>query len=431
MDLSDWYSQARPQDAITSNPNYSQVYQTSFGGQRPQADYSIGAPQYTMGGIATNLTSMFDNSPFRHQATGVLQQAPDPALQATIQSMGAGGIDRGVAAFLGGAYSPFSTNGAGYGDDATGGMGTTTTDFNSLINLAHQVGYDTSKYNLDPNQTNPAANDPRATRNGDMGINGLYDDMNQYLSNYYGVGGLSSGWDGSKSPLSAAHTLYQDVGGGNLVAASQPVHYQATPNQGWLKSDQGRDMLSAASIVMPAFGGWAGLLGQGTAGTLSAGSGLGLTTGLSGAIGTGATNALVNAGINSALQGTGSQGFLGSLAGSLGGAAGNSLFGNGNGLSSLFSTANAGASPLNPMSYMNNAMNYTGLSNSPLGLAQGLFGAMGSGGINANTLRTAAGSLAGSYLGNQINPGLGGLGAQAGRGLASMYNNMQMQGTGA
>lgn len=331
--------------------------------------------------------------------------AADPALAQTLLAGNAGGLLNGINAFAGGGFMPYSS-------ETTNNPG----QYNVTDNrwMLDQVA-DATGYQGDRNWYNGA------TPYSSTGLSSLQDS----LKNYYGIAGMSNGWDGSANPRSSAMTLYQrDPSTNMLNPITAPRSYTSAENPGWAKG-QGAETLTALSMMLPIFGGAGGLLGAGASGTLSAGAGLGATNALAGAIGTGATNALVNAGTQYALSGGagGTQGLLGSLGGALLGAAGNSAFGNSGGLGSMFDGSGAASlgSTYNPMSGMNQIMNSTGLGGTMLGGASGLFSALGGGGFNANTLQQAGGSLAGQYLGRQIDPRLQGLGGTAGRTLANLY----------
>lgn len=340
-------------------PYYDSIYNMQFNGALPDvlpnAGQNVGknmAPNYTLGGINTAMTNAYDTDSFgnvrQRPMQGNFQQAPDEALRQTIQSANSGMINRGVGAFLGGGFQPWSLGSSpGMDGSSANYQSDAAQQWQQLGQLATGLGFDTSGYNTST-------------------LRDLYNDMNDYTKDYYGVSGLASGWGPSQSGDMAARTLYKDDGTGTLRAVSQPRFYR---NMNDDKAFIGRDSLTALSMVLPAFGGWAGLLGQGTAGTLSAGSGLGLTTGLGSTIGTGAANALVNAGMGALTNGSGGQGFLSGLFTQGLGAGLGSLTGGSNNLGSLFNTANAGSSALNPMGYFNTNMRNLGLGGSPLGTA--------------------------------------------------------------
>jgi hypothetical protein len=205
-------------------------------------------------------------------------------------------------------------------------------------------------------------------------IGDMYNQLQRGLNDYYTVGGLTPAATAKNADMGQRALYRFNPEGGTLDAMTRPVNYS---NRNDDKALIGRESLTALSMALPMFGGWAGMLGSGTAGTLSAGSGLGLTTGLGSAIGTGATNALVNAGMGALTSGSGGQGFLQGLASQGLGAGIGSLTGSANNLGSMFNTAGAGTSALNPMGYFNNALRSAGLGGSPIGQGTQLAGGLG------------------------------------------------------
>lgn len=376
----DPFSQATNQAGLASM--YSSGARAMNGQQfdLPTADTGSKAPTYSTAGIGT--------------------AAMDPALRATLTAGGQGTMAQGVNAFLGSSYTPYTQGGT----SGEGGFGSSIDNSQQLFNLAKSIGYDTTGYTNDPAH-----------------VNMLYSNLNDKLKDYYNVNGLSSGWTGSGDPRGASSTMYIKQGD-QLIPTNWGSNGYSAPTSSSINRASNMEQLAALSSVLPVFGGVGGILGAGTAGTLSAGAGLGLTNGLASAIGTGATNALVNAGTSYALSGGqgGMGSVLGSLGGSLAGAAGNSLLGNQNGLGSMFNTAGAGAmgSSYNPYSGFNSMAGSYGLGG--LSPYTSLFGAMGGGGINAQNLTQAGAGLAGGYLGQQLDPRLRGLGSQAGSSLANL-----------
>lgn len=314
------------------------------------------APNFHLGGVNTAQSSPHQLGTMgglvRPRRASDLQVHPgqvDPALKQTIQSAGAGGIARGAEAFLGTGFQPWVKEVGPDGElkntaDAQG-------QYQQLRNLASAIGINASPYG----DVNKGQGDMRT----------LYDLVNNATKDFYGVEGLSQGWSGNPNVRGAARTMYKDIGGGNLRPVTTPKHFLAEETSGEMLKGAVQDL----SMVLPAFGGWAGLLGSGTAGTLSAGAGMGLTTGLGSAIGTGAANALVNAGMGAMASGSGGQGFLQSLLSQGMGAGVGSLTGGSNNLSNMFNTSGAGVSNLNPMGYYRDTMGRMGLGGSPLGMA--------------------------------------------------------------
>lgn len=270
------------------------------------------------------------------------------ALNSTIGSGGAGYLMNGLEAFMPRGWStPQLTSDSGdrsnmqitSGGTFANGPGNAMSDISSL---AGALGMNTSGYDLSSPQSQKSIMDPMA-RPGGIGASqnnlaSLYNSMEDSLKNYYAIGGMSSGWDGSGQPRSASQSLYYNDNN-VLRPVTDPNQYTAPEKKGgWMQND-GADLMSALSMVMPAFGGWAGILGNGVGGTLSAGSGLGLTGSLGSVIGNGAANLAVNTGVNSALNG----GFSPtSFAANLGMNAAGGLM-NGGGLSSMFPSQNIGA----------------------------------------------------------------------------------------
>lgn len=397
--------------AYSNNP----AQQASYGGAQmsglPQQIQGSNAPIYSTSGLTT---------------PGTL----DPALRATITGKNDGYLANGVNAFLGGAYQPTMTQ-------TQGNVSTNTSNSGELFNLAKQFGMNTSGYgdfddsaqyryqNNAQNQAladnfykqlgiaNPGASNGILT-NGDgaKGTTSLQADMQNQLKDYYSVSGQSGGWDGSGNTNALKSTVYKDNGQGQLVPVSQSRDYAANPS-GYFKSGPGQDLLSAISTVAPAFGGVAGLANMAAPGAVGA---------VQGAIGTQLTNGLLNgvgnwalSGGNGGLGGLGTS-LLGSAAGQIGSAAGNSLMGNSGGLGQLFGSGGTiGQSPIAGIS------SAAGRINPLLGNAASFLGGAGGNGISTQNLAQAGAGLAGSYLGRQLDPRLQGLGGTAGRSLASLF----------
>lgn len=274
-------------------------------------------------------------------------------------AMGAGWRRSGAAAFMPGDmnfadydWSPVTSQ---YGD--AGGPETSNTsvdDMNSwkgaftqsLVNLANQLGYDTSKYDLtdtgklgtnyaDPSYKSYALRRKLGLDNRQAGsgnLQDLYDDMNKDLAGFTRMRQASAGWDGRGDPRSTATSLYYETSPGVYQPISPTQFGHQREHQGWAR-EEGAETLAGLSMIMPAFGGWAGILGNGVGGTLTAGGGLGLTSGL-GAVGNMAANVIGNSLMS---------GRTPSLAGLFGGlvpGAASSLLNGGN-LSNLFGNAAA------------------------------------------------------------------------------------------
>jgi hypothetical protein len=336
------------------------LYDLPYTGSLPTVDPNSKANPLGLGGVNTAFQTQRDRgNGIRDMSLPVNKQfysglAPDPTLSAMSKyrngsEAGEFMMNHGVDAFLGGyTNAEFGkgrmTSPGEDGERIVDGAG----GIDALRRLAMQTGYsDYGKY-----------------ANSDQGKRALYDDLNTHLKDYWGVSGKDP--RASYGDKAATRALYKDDGTGQLQAVSNPrVFAKPAKDNGFI----GREGLTALSMVLPMFGGWAGMLGQGAAGTLSAGSGLGLTTSLGGAIGTGATNALVNAGMGALTNGSGGQGFLTGLLGQGLNAGMGSITGGANNLSNLFNTANAGSSVFNPMSAFRENLGRIGLGNSSLGAA--------------------------------------------------------------
>lgn len=318
----------------------------------------------------------------------------DQALQTTLNAAGAGNIMHGVAAF--------------------GGDGS----FTSLTDLAQRLGLDTGGY------TNTA---------------GLRSYLDSQLQDYYNIGGLSQGWNDTGNARGANTTLYRRVDG--RLVPLQTQNYTAREQGSWLEEHPG----ILAPLAVAGAGLAAGALGAGSAagtGTAAAssgasggiggtvantlglgsqwaalpsyaqsaitGAGMGgissglqggnilqgmLTGALSGGVGGGVTSGLGQAGLNS------------TLASGLGRAAGGVAAGLANGNTDLGSIL------------MNSAMNTgTGYLTNSLGLGSGVPTDNSLGAI----LTRMAAQQGGSYLAQQIDPRLRGLGGTAGGSLANL-----------
>lgn len=276
-------------------------------------------------------------------------------LQAGTKTMGdAGDVAQGLWAFLPRAWESYKAP-TGVGGDAADSTTTYFDEENSrnaatLANIANQMGYDLNGFNLGswgqqgmhaPTGGQPqlvAQNAPYMTGSGqptnNNTLSGLFQTLNDDLKNYAKFNTASAGWDGKNDPRGMSSTMYYQTSPNVWEPVSRPNFY-SNPKKGSWAQEEGSELIAAASMIAPAFGGWAGMLGNGTAGTLTAGGGLGLTGGLSSTIGSGLTNALVNAGVQGALNGGISPT---SLLSSLGMTAAGSLA-SGNGLGNMFNTS--------------------------------------------------------------------------------------------
>lgn len=280
----------------------------------------------------------------------------DPGSMAAAQagnSMGGGWQRRGIQAFLPGDlnfadmdWSPVTNQ---YGDAGP----QVTPDYNKSLNsfknqvgaLAQQLGYDVSGYNpselgrLGMGASNNAAwnqpwikASPASRQAGGGNFQDLVKDINKDLSSFVRLRGPSAGYDGKGNARSTSEALYYVQPDGTYIPVSAPKSGVKREHRGWAK-EEGAETLAGLSMIMPAFGGWAGILGNGVGGTLTAGGGLGLTGGL-GAVGNMAANVIGNSLM------TGNSPTLASMFGAVApGAIGGLL--KGNGLSNLFGNAAA------------------------------------------------------------------------------------------
>lgn len=370
------------------------------------ADYNTWAasPQGQTAALPTQQVTA-QNAPV-YSTSGVTNSGPmDSALKDTLTSNGQGSISGGVGAFMGGGFQPIDNENIG----SVNGGNTYLNNGKALASLSNTFGLGgTSGIN-----TNPYANDPTEDQ-----TNQLYNQLQGQLSNYYNIGGLSQGWDGSSNAMSDRSTMYMNNGQGSLIPVSGSQSVAPSVNNGYMKSEAGQQLLSALSVVAPAFGGAAGIIGEGAAGTVEgAGGGLGLTSGLGSYIGNGAASALGNAAVSGVTGGL--PGAVGSLVGSAGNAALGSMMGGATTLGSMFGAGGVvPGSTLNPMASFSSGLNGIGLGGSPLGMiGAAASGAAGGTGISANSLGQAGVGLAGSYAANKFLPGAGGVGNMAGKSL--------------
>jgi hypothetical protein len=255
--------------------------------------YENSAPTFDMGGIDQRNYNPILAGSMQPISQMINNNPTDAGLRDQMTAANVGNLSHGVNALLGRGYQP-------YWNEIGGAEGETNfrTNLEPAKNLASLFNIDPGKYDL----------------TGRQGASSFINDLNTATNPYYSVSGLSRSWAPNPNDArQAATTLYQQNPQGQLQQAAPSSFYSAPRTGGFLR--QNADEISGIlSAVLPAFGGWAGLLGQGASGTLTAGGGLGLTGGLSSAVGNTATNALVNAGMGSLLSGNGTQGFLSSLA---------------------------------------------------------------------------------------------------------------------
>lgn len=206
----------------------------------------------------------------------------DPLLGMTLSAGDSGFMSRGALAFLGQGFNPWAKENQGIdGNGTPAGAGA---ELDTLFQLAHNLGIDTTKY-----ERTPGSMGIRGERSGSNDAMALFDEVNRRTRDYVSVGGLTQGWSGG-NPGTTSRTIYKEVDG-QLLPVSRPRYHQRRTNNGLIS----RDAIAGMSLMLPAVGGWAGILGQGGAGTLNAGAGLGLTSSL--------PASAVNVGVNSLIAG--------------------------------------------------------------------------------------------------------------------------------
>jgi len=324
----------------------NQTPESSFGGRLPQplTDGTNWTPSRTQAPVysASGLTHVLD-APYLQAGgmAGARQQpyAPanpgtlDPLLGMGIKAGDSGGWARGASAFLGAGFNPWTRDSEGNMQPTSGGQ------IDSLFQLAQNLGIDTSKYTRDPGTVGI-----RGERSGTNDAMALYDEVNKVAKDYVSVIGLSGGWSGGGLG-NMARTIYKEQDG-KLLPVTAPTFMQRRTNNGFIS----RDAIQGMSLMLPALGGWAGLLGQGAEGTLTAGSGLGLTTSI--------PNSLVNFGVNTLLSG-GRINPMGLISAGLG------------------ANGGTGGADISPMSYYQAGLGSLGLGRTPVGQASSLRGLAG------------------------------------------------------
>lgn len=240
----------------------------------------------------------------------------DPYLRAQLKMGDRGGMVNGAGAFLGAGYNPFGFEHGPSAGELIFNKDRPEHDLNALFDTAEALGMDTSGYTRDYNPgryqfvNNPqlqAKLDPKS-REGVRDAYTLYEDLNNYTKDYYAIDHMTSNGKGMERTL----YLHRD---GKYIPVSMPQRRSARMDNGFI----GRDAIAGLSLVLPAFGGWAGLLGNGAAGTLTAGGGLGLTGSL--------PSTLVNVGMSSlASGGLNPTALLGAGISQIAGLGGNAVF---------------------------------------------------------------------------------------------------------
>jgi hypothetical protein len=251
----------------------------------------------------------------------------------TLSAGNAGRMDKGISAFLGPLYQPVSesaTNGTGMDRQMFANKDYSAQKY--MSNLGRSLGYNNQKdyeamtagpkigWDVVNGYGDTVINDPVQQQNQYEATDRYRAGLEDYLKDISKITGLSSGWDGSKgNARSAASTLYRQ-NGNVLTPIGTPEGFTAREKGNWFQENP--EFLSALSVMLPAFGGWAGLAGQ-MAGTASMGAG---TTGL-GALGSAAANTAGAAALGGATGGTRGalMGLGGGVGGYLGGMAGNAV----------------------------------------------------------------------------------------------------------
>jgi hypothetical protein len=288
-------SQMTPAEAAQYSGLWSNLYGGyTLGGALPDVDPNSKAPIY-------------DLTP---EGGGYM----NPIFQATLHAAGAGGITMpGVAAFLGGDYTPYKAipgESHGQGIDAWKDPDKMEYDPTELVNLAKAIGYDTSKYNLNPNAqgtTTPGngltlAQGSLGTSTTENGIMQLYKDLNDQTKDYVGIKGLSAGWNMQPNgDMRGRDTvLYKNVNGKlTPVSTGGAAHDSAPRTGGWIRQNPlaFQALLAAGAILTGGLAaGAAGAAGAGAAEAGAAGGGAAATGAGSGAAATGAGAAAAESG---------------------------------------------------------------------------------------------------------------------------------------
>lgn len=376
------------------------------------------SPWLTQGSAAQGTAGRSGATPPSYSAQGLGQMGNgvinytgnDPALRSTLNAAGAGDMTYGTAAFGANNYS-------------------------SMQNLANQIGFDTSGYKT---------------------TDSLRIALDDRLKDYFMVKGLSQGWNDTGNARGANGTLYQRQGD-QLNPVSTMGYVQ--PDKGnWVQEHPG--ILAplgvaagglAAMYSAPAAGASGGAAtaggastGAAAAGTAGAGAG---TSGISGAIAnglglgsqwgalpawgqgaiSGATMGGAQAGIRGGniLQGA----LMGGLSGGVGGGITSGLGDAGVNSSLAGAAGRLGGGVVAGLAGGNT--NLAGLlQNGVINAGAGYAGQqLGLGGVapTDNSLGAIMARLAaqqgGSYLAEQLDPRLRGLGGQAGGSLAALFQN--------
>lgn len=231
------------------------------GGQLAAALGRTGDGTYNPAAYTGSYTPTYD---FSNPGSAEYQTSLD-ALKAG-NSMDAGWNRSGVNAFLKGdinfwdqSWNAAEREGNPLGQDSY--LQGRTEAGKELLTLAHNLGFDTSGF--DVNSWSSWENRKGAGSLGTQpkGIFDLYQALNKDLEGFSRRRTASAGWDGQNNMRGTAETLYFNDGSGKHVAIDAPRFGQKREHQGWAK-EEGSELIAAMSMVLPAVGGWAGLLGQ-------------------------------------------------------------------------------------------------------------------------------------------------------------------------
>lgn len=414
------------QDSFLGNqPQQSQGLGHLFGGlPQPLTDGNnytpdrYNAPVFSAGGLNQNMAT-----PYR-QVGGVTSLNPntqanpgslDRALGTTLSAGGAGWMDRGANAFLGGAFNPW-TREMGGPDGESSAPANAGQSLDQLFNTAQSLGMDTSGYSR-----NLGGAGIRGERSGERDAMSLYDDLNRHTQDYVSVGGLSQGWSGGPANT-ASRTIYKEVDG-KLLPVTRPTYRGNNPDNGFFSQEFKDAMMTVGSAAL---GGWmaapaaAGSTAAGAAagGTAAAGAAGGTAAGTAGSIASQAANALGLGSQWAAMPAWGQQALTGALRGGL-----TSAVGGGNPLQGALSGGLGGATS-GMFNGIGGSMGLPQWASQGLGgaLQGGLSSAVGNGNLLQGMLGGGMGGLGGAF-GSSVDPRLAGFGRLAGRGLANLYTS--------
>ena len=207
-----------------------------------------------------------------------------PEGQAFLQAgnaMDAAWVREGVNAFLPGDINYFDLGGDKWKGVQSGETAVVNPEqgeyrksmVDSLSKLANQLDFDISGYDLSQDAANAGSNFdefgmgayndvakllglPELER--PKTLTTLYDDLNGQLKDFVRYRGASAGWDGSGNMRSTSETLYHNQDG-KWTPISTPKSGVKREHKGWAK-EEGADTIAALSVMLPAVGGFAGLV---------------------------------------------------------------------------------------------------------------------------------------------------------------------------